>query len=135
MNASDIPPHISQQWHAMARRPLPRNAEAVLRGENDPKDPLVVSFVGDTCLAGIHVFVDSGRRYDWRFAFDLQALIVVRPGVDARLTMGDIFQATQPYPSLVDFDRKFVASIVENGAGLKLWPRRQGSEPWRALFD
>lgn len=125
---------LARAWQAMARRPPPRNAKAIANIEEG--DTFVVSLVGETPIAGPHVYVDPGKRYDWRFAAGLQAVIVTRPGIKAAQLMADLYQASQPYPTLVDFDRKVVASIVEKcSGGLQLWPRRRGSESWRALFD
>jgi hypothetical protein len=128
-------------WQAMERRPLPRNVKAIsaarARGRLGALGVFVVSFVGETAIDAPHVYVDAGKRYDWRFASDLQACIVVAIGVDAKQTVADLFEATEAYPTLIDFDRRTVASVVEDGTsgGLKLWPRARGSEAWRALFD
>lgn len=115
--------------------PTPRNAAAVTAalatGQLKYGDTLVVSFVGDTDMAGPHVYCDSGKRYDWRFAAGLQVVAVVRPGVNAAATLGDLFRSTVLYPTVVDFDRKVVGSIVEPG---RVWPIRKGSDPWQALF-
>ncbi len=125
---------LQRAWEAMARRAKPRNVEAV--AELEEGGAFVVSFVGPTSIAAPHVFVDGGRRYDWRFAALLQACIVVTRGVRAQQLLADVFEATLSYPTLIDFDRKIAASIVaREGGTLKFWPRRRGSEPWRALFD
>jgi hypothetical protein len=124
---------MRRAWQAMSRRPKPRNLKSLDRTEEGGL--FVVSFIGETPLAEPHVFVDGGTRYDWRFAAGLQAVIVVREGIRAAQTMADLFDASLPYPTLVDFDRKDVASIVSRDGGrLQFWPRRRGSEQWRALF-
>lgn len=121
-------------WQAMSRLHQPRNAKNVgatyAEGER-----LVVSFVGDTGLPGPHVFCDSGRRYDFRFAANRRAEIVVKPGIDAGRVMEDLYIVTEPYPTLIDLEAQILASIVPKArGGLQLWPRARGSEPWRALF-
>ena len=123
-----------------AARQQPRNAAAIVEarscGKLEDGDCIIVSFIGDTGLSEPHVYADSGKRYDWRFAEGLHVSMVVRPGVDAAKTMEDLFRSTMPYPTVTDFDRKIVASVVDKpGGGVKLWPRRSGSGPWRALFD
>lgn len=117
----------------------PRNASAIIKARRagllEFGDSIVVSFVGTTVLSDPHVFVDSGKSYDWRFAAGLHASMVVCPGVDAGSVMKDLFLVTIPYPSLIDFERKYVASVVDcPGGELKFWPRRTGSGPWQALF-
>lgn len=134
---------MTRRAFSYARQPAPepRNAAEVIAqlalcDGRFLEQPLIVSYIGATSFDGLHVYVDSGQRYDWRFAADLQLCIVVRPGVDSRRTMADIFRATRPYPTLVDFDRKLVGSLVDGAdGGLKLWPRRRGGEPWRAIFE
>lgn len=117
----------------------PRNAAAIVearkRGDLRYGDCIVASFVGSTSLAEPHVFVDPGKRYDWRFAEDLHVTIVVKPGIDAAQTIADICRATVAYPSLVDFERQVAASLVPKpGGGWKPWARPKGGESWRALF-
>ena len=119
---------------------LPRNAKAIIKarakGRLQDGDCFIVSFVGTTCLEEPHVYVDSDRRYDWDFVSGLHASIVVRPGVKAGQVMEDLYRLTVLYPNLIDFEQQIVGSLVEkaDGSGLKLWPRRQASESWRALF-
>lgn len=131
---------LARAWREASRLPGPRNikalSEARARGSTAEETSIVVSFVGPTLIAAPHVFVDPGKRYDFRLALGLPAVVVVRPGIDARLVLNDLFVLTRPYPTLVDFDRKVVGSIVEKaGGGFKLWPRRRGSAAWCELFD
>lgn len=116
----------------------PRNARAIAAairaGELTRGDILVASFIGSTPIEGPHVFCDSGFRYDWRFARSLRVVVVVNEATDARRTFDDLLHETLPYPTLVDFDRQVVGSIISGGNQPKLWPRRKGSEPWLALF-
>lgn len=131
-------PDVANAWKAMARCPAPRNLQAILdakrTGELEEGGHVVVSFVGSTGLRLPHLFVDSGKRYDLRCLANLRAHVVVRAGVDATRVIEDVSIMTIPYPNLIDFDRQVVASIVEGAHGLKLWPRRRGSESWAALF-
>lgn len=132
---------VRREFAVMSRWPLPRNAQSVsearARAGGNPAEPLVVSFVGETCLAGAHVFVDSGKNYDWRFAAGLPVCIVVCPGIDARKAMAHLFLVARSYPTLIDFDLKVAASIIEPGDDKfpRMWIHRRDSDPWRALFD
>lgn len=123
-------------WLAMSRRRLPRNVAAISRARARRElDELVVSFVGPTCIGAPHVFVDSATRYDFRFALDLPTTIVLRPGIDARVTVADLFNVSRLYPTVVDFDKQLVGSVVEaDASGFRIWPRRVGSQPWTELF-
>lgn len=104
-------------------------------GTIKPGETVIASFIGSTNFAEPHVFCGSGVRYDWRFLRGLQVAIVVKPGIDAQHAMRSVFELTEPYPTLVDVERQVVGSLVDRiGGGLKLWPRRRGSEAWRALF-
>ncbi len=121
----------------MTSRPAlfpPRNAAAV--GRLEPGSMFVASLVDRTGLPDPHVFLDAGRRYDWSWARDLFCLLVVQPGVKLeRHLLRDLFTHTALYPTLVDFDRQVLASVVDTTGGrLKLWPRRRGSEPWKLVF-
>jgi len=119
---------------------LPRNAASIvelrLAGKIAAGDCIVVSFVGSTPIDAPHVFCDPGKRYDWRFARDLHATIVTQRGIDISHVNGDLAEMTMAYPSMVDFERQVVASIVPRSGvpGFKLWPRRRGSDAWQALF-
>lgn len=97
-------------------------------------DAFAVSFVGPTKLPMRHVFVDEGRSYEWDFASGLHAWVVVHKGVDAGRLMAEIFAATLPYPTLVDFERLVVGSLIDTKGGFRLWPVRRGSAPWQELF-
>lgn len=120
------------------RGPPPRNAKAL--GEARARGELgaglfVASFVGPTRLAAPHVFVDPGKRYDWRDASGMHAIVAVRPGINARQILQDLAAITLPYLTLVDFDRQTVGSVVDKpGGGFKLWPRRRGSPAWLEVF-
>ena len=118
---------------------LPRNAQSIIEarelGEIVDRDSFVVSLVGSTSIQAPHVFVDPGRRYDWRFARGLHANIVTRPGIDARAVMEDLRDLAGPgmAPYLIDFDSRLVATVVCNRP-LTVWPERPGSPVWVTLF-
>lgn len=112
----------------------PRNLDSLARLE--PGAAFVISLLGPTTLREPHVYIDHGKRYDWGFARDLFVLLVVDRSkkLEPNLTR-DLFRYTAPYPTLIDPARKVVASIVEGpGETLRLWPRRAGGDPWKALF-
>ena len=120
-------------------RHAPRNAEAIIKARLDgglaDGDSFVVSFVGSTPLVEPHVFVDNGERYDWRFAAGLHATIVVVEGVNAARVMRDLLQMTVLYPTIVDFERQYVASLIGcSGVVFQAWPHLRGCESWNALF-
>lgn len=123
-------------WLAMSHRKPPRNVQSVSRARaRGIERGLVVSFVGETCIEGPHVYVDSGGVYDWRFALDLPVAVVVTRGVDARPVFRDLFLVAMLYPTIVDFDREHVGSVVEASSNsFQVRLLRQGSEPWLRLF-
>lgn len=120
--------------------PLPRNSQALLdyrrQGLIREYDGVVVSFVGKTAIESPHVFVDSGRRYDWRPVAGLNVCIALAAGVDARHAMVDLYrQAANGWqPSIVDFDGKHVAWVVSDKP-LTLLPHGRGSATWAGLFS
>lgn len=127
-------PAMFAAWAAMSRQPLPRNARAL--DQLQPKDYLAISFVGNTPLRMPTVYADSGKRYDLRRAQGAHVFIVVKPGIDAKRVIADVFEVGELYPTLVDYETKTVAAIVDKvGGGFKLWPWARGSEPWRAYFE
>lgn len=101
---------------------MPRNAAPILNLRLQGKAPafgVVVSYVGDTPYQGLaHVFCDSGRRYDFGFLAGLQAIIVVRPGVDASDAIRKLWklylEESTPldgFPILVDIQTERLAWI------------------------
>lgn len=126
-------PLLTRRWRDMGKLYPPRNARALERVPEG--ECFVASFVDRTPLAEPHVFIDGGKRYDWRLAVNRRVVIAVRPGIDARSAIADLFELTELYPMLIDFESKVFAAIVEKpGGGFKLWPYRKGSEPWQAVF-
>lgn len=121
--------------------PLPRNARPIAQAREAGKRPagmVVVSLIGDTPWEETTVYVDPGKRYDWRFLTGLPAAIAVRPGIDAMQTIRDVFEASLPfgggYPWLVDVERQQLSSVVEI-APLKLWPTKRGGIHWQGWFQ
>ncbi len=134
-----IDPAMLRAWQAMDTLPLPRNAAAIKslreRGRLDFGGEVAVSLVGDTRLKMPHIYVDPGKKYDFRCVTGLFVYVVVKPGVDAVTAIDQLWPITQKYITLVDVQRQIVGSIVDNPDGSrKLWPRRKGSEPWLAIF-
>lgn len=117
----------------------PRNARSIVAAKADgtlePGETVIVSLVGDCDFAGMKVYADPGKRYDWSCLAGQMACLVVNAAdrQDARL-FGDVFAASMPYPSIVVLDRQVVGSIVDCADGFKLWQRRRGSEAWQAVF-
>ena len=132
-------PGLARIWAAMDGLPLPRNAQALVdrrrAGKLEDGAQFVVSFVDVTPLQLPHVFVTPGKQYDWRFAANMHATIAAKRGTDFREVLHGLVAMAQPYPNLIDFESKTLASIVEKaGGGFKLWPRARGSAPWHAVF-
>lgn len=125
-------------WRAQSQRYEPRNAAAIKAarssGQIEEGGHIVASFVDRTPLRHPHVFVDSGREYDWRFASLLRAWVAVKPGVDAGKVLRDLYDMTGGYLGLIDVERQLVADVVPSARGLKLHPYLRGSEPWEAVF-
>jgi hypothetical protein len=150
MTTATVAPASPAAWalsrHRASTKPAarlypPRNAQAIERyrregwlSEHDTG--VVVSFVGKTAIDAPHVFVDSGRRYDWSALAGLSAFIVVTKGVDARHAMVDLYRISEigRTPQLIDFDAKMMAWIV-SADPLTLDPQRVGSLPWVNLFS
>jgi hypothetical protein len=111
----------------------PRNTRAA-QWAREQELPLVVSFVGDTPWSNPTVYCDSGVRYAWDFMAGLHAVLVVKPGVDARHAMREILMRSDlirvGYPVLVDVESQEVACIVD-GNPVGLWQVRHGSELWQ----
>jgi len=117
---------------------LPRNASQILlarqRDGMRPDLPVIVSFVGSLPeYENPKVFADPGVDYDWRFLFDLEVLIVVRPGIDCKAAIEAIFAVARLYPTLVDIERKSAASILETKP-YSDWPITRRSAAWKELF-
>lgn len=115
---------------------LPGNAQPILDarlGGMRPAKPIVVSYVGDTELDGPHVHARSGWRYDWRFLVDLPTIVVVKPGVEVRDALSEIFAVARLYPTLVDVECQNAASVIDNRP-LRLWPFGRRGAAWQSLF-
>jgi hypothetical protein len=119
---------------------LPRNAQAIIdgraSGKIQPRASLVVSFDGWTEFAAPHVFVDGGRRYDWRFSEGLHCCIVAKAGTDARAVLEDLKDLAPlgQAPYLIDFSGQFMATVVCTRP-LTLMPEPKGSFLWRQCFS
>lgn len=134
-----IQPDMLRAWQAMERLPTPRNAASIKAmresGRLDFGGHVAVSLVGDTPLRMPTLYVDPGKRYDFRCCTGLFAFVVTRPGIDSTTAIDQLWPITQRYITLIDLDRQIVASVVDTTTGgRKLWPRRKGSEPWLAIF-
>lgn len=121
--------------------PPPRNAAALIDYRrqgllSDHDDGVVVSYVGQTPIDAPHVFVDSGRQYDWSALAGLSAYIVVTKGIDARLAIVDLCRCSElgKAPHLIDFEAKLLAWIVSHDP-ITLLPQRRGSSSWVNLFS
>ncbi len=134
-----IDPAMLRAWQAMDTLPLPRNASSIKAareaGRLDFGGSVAVSLIGDTPLRMPHIYIDPGKRYDFRCMTGLFAFIVTKPGLDSKTAIDQLWPITQKYITLVDVERQVVASVVDTtNGGRKLWPRRKGSEPWLAIF-
>lgn len=111
--------------------PLPRNASAIAaarQGGLRPAKPIVVSYVGDTPWDNPTVYADSGQRYDWSWAKDLEVQIVVKPGVDATDAVDSLFDPfATSYLGLIDIERKHVSFVVSLDPPV-LWPMRDTTD-------
>lgn len=111
--------------------PMPRNAQAIVSARSGglrPARPVAVSFVGDVPWDTPTVYADSGRHYDWSWARDLQAYIVMRPGIDIGPALRGLFDPYAfHYLGLVDIDKRAVAFVIDI-APPKLWHRADVSD-------
>lgn len=124
----------------------PRNARAAGRCRNETGKivaPLVVSFVGDVELETMRglptVYCDSGAEHDWACVAGLHAILLTKPGVDARHAMREILARTDcldpGYPTLVDVEQQEVACIIHGvGKAVALWQVRRGTDLWHMHF-
>lgn len=115
---------------------LPRYATQILLARQHrgvrPDRPVIVSFVGDTGFDGPHVFPDPGVEYDWRFLFDLPAIVAVKPGIDCLPALRGVFAEARLYPTLVDVELQSAASVIDSR--LRLLPFPRNSPGWKELF-
>lgn len=115
---------------------LPRNANSIAIGRNHgmrPRDPVIVSFAGDTGWPNPHVYADSGAVYDWTFLTALHVFIVVKPGIECQRAIRDIFAVAALYPTLVDIESQTAASVIDDHP-LRLWNMSRGFKHWKEIF-
>lgn len=132
-------PALCEAWKAMARCEVPRNLHAIQQMRDTGKlkdgDLVVVSFVGQTRYPEPHLYCNSGRRYDLRVLANLNAAVVVRPGIGAGQVLADLAHLTRDLPILIDVERQIRAEVIEStGGALKLWPSAQGGRAWLECF-
>lgn len=117
----------------IARNPLPTGASVIEQARQrglKPADAVIVSYVGVTPWEAHHVFCESGRRYRWGWSQDLELAIVVAPGIDATDAFRGCFWPTNAkcFTTVIDIERKQVASIVRMLPKPVLWPRADVSD-------
>jgi hypothetical protein len=124
--------------------PKPRNLAAVQRAR-DREVALIISFVGDAPWPNPTVHCDPGVRYDWSFLdADDECVVLVRPGLDVRHALGEIYRYTRlSEPIVIDTEAREAAWLVQaersplNPSGcwpVTFWPIRRDSETWCRYF-
>lgn len=109
-----------------------RIVEARLKG-NRPADPIVISFAGKLDWGNPIVYAKPGITYDWRFVYGLAVIVAVVPGIDVRDPIEAIYREAMLYPTLVDVQRRRMASILEIRP-YRLWPITDRHPSWKELF-
>lgn len=101
---------------------------------NRPADPVVVSFIGKLPwdFAGPVVYPNRARN-DWRFLCGLPVMVVVTPGPDVRDELEAIVAQAMPYVTLVEPERKMMASILSISP-VRLWTMTARHPGWKELF-
>lgn len=115
---------------------LPRNAQRIVSmrlAGSRPSDPVVVSFTERSPFDSPTIFATPGVEYDWRFLLDLETFIIVTPGASDGQAIRAIFEMARLYPTLIDSERRAMASIV-SARPFKAWPFARSSEGWRSVF-
>lgn len=112
--------------------PLPSGAqpiaEARQRGQK-PAEGIFVSYVGLTPWDAHHVLPEPGKLYDWSWGLGLQIHIVVKPGIDAKDAIHNLYDPFNPdwLLGIIDIERKAVSFVLSMNPP-KLWHRTNVSD-------
>lgn len=115
---------------------LPPGARRILDARmagKRPADPVVISFMGRLPWDFEPVVYAGRSAYDWRFLRGLPTQVFVAPGADVRDQLAAIVAEAAPYVSLVEPERKRIASILSLRP-VALWTMTPRHAGWQELF-